>query len=70
MRLSRPTLTRPVYKFTTAAWCEIELATLPVKLPQKVINAKQHYTSVRILFFFTQYYYMLCLFYFVRFNNS
>lgn len=52
MRLSRPTLTRPVYKFTTAAWCEIELATLPVKLPQKVINAKQHYTSVRILFFF------------------
>lgn len=69
MRLSRPNLTRPVYKFTTPAWCEIELATLHVKLPQKVINAKQHYTFVR-MFFFTQYYYMLCLFYFVRFNNS
>lgn len=53
MRLSRPTLTRPVYKFTTAAWREIELATLHVKLPQKVINAKQHYTFVRMVFFYS-----------------
>lgn len=53
MRLSRPNLTRPVYKFTTPAWCEIELATLHVKLPQKVINAKQHYTFVRMFFFYS-----------------
>lgn len=62
MRLSRPTLTRPVYKFTTAAWCEIELATLHVKLPQKVINAKQHYTFVRMFFYSVLLYVVFILF--------
>lgn len=62
MRLSRPTLTRPVYKFTTAAWCEIELATLHVKLPQKVINAKQHYTFVRMFFLLSI---IICCAYFI-----
>lgn len=62
MSLSRPTLTRPVYKFTTAAWCEIELATLHVKLPQKVINAKQHYTFVRMFFLLSI---IICCAYFI-----
>lgn len=62
MRLSRPTLTRPVYKFATAAWCEIELATLHVKLPQKVINAKQHYTFVRMFFLLSI---IICCVYFI-----